>query len=330
MGNDGSGIVAGTIDRPDNFVLPFQLDATKLKGRIVRLGSVLDDVLDKHDYPEPVSHLLGEAITLSLLLSEMLKFDGTFSLQTKGDGVVSMLVADVTSDGEVRAFASYDEDELKSFCEKDDASTCEITESADNRLARLMGKGYIAFTVDQGKAEDRYQGIFELSGNSMVDCVQQYFTNTEHIGTGIKMALGHRDEGWRSSAIMVQRLPEEDPGHFAAPKNSNLFEDDWRRTMMMLESCTEEEMLSGDLCSDELLYRLFNEDGVRVYPHQHVKHGCRCSRERVEKILSTMDRSELEDFKVNGKVVMKCEFCGTDYNFDDHDLDKIFSKKEDA
>ena len=83
MDNDGSGgIVAGSIERPENFVLPFQLDATKLKGRIVRLGSVLDDVLTKHDYPEPVSHLLGEAITLSVLLSEMLEFKGTFSLQT--------------------------------------------------------------------------------------------------------------------------------------------------------------------------------------------------------------------------------------------------------
>jgi len=154
-----------------NVVRPFQLEVSSLRGRIARFDNVLDRILDAHDYPEVVSQLLAETITLCSLLSSMLKYEGVFTLQTQGDGPVSMLVADMTSDGAIRGCASFDEERVAKM--QDD-----ILESGAP-LPLLLGKGYIAFTVDQGQDTDRYQGIVELKGKSLMECVQHYFTQSD-------------------------------------------------------------------------------------------------------------------------------------------------------
>jgi molecular chaperone Hsp33 len=191
----------------DDFVKTFQLEETSLRGRVVKLGEALDGIIKAHDYPRPVSHLVAESATLALLLSSMLKYEGIFTLQTKGDGPISMIVADVTSKGEVRACATFDEDRVEKAREQLEA--LKSTESSQNHLAQYLGKGYIAFTVDQGGNTERYQGIVELKGSSLTDCVQHYFSQSEQIYTGIKMAVGERGEDWRGGGIMLQRMPEE-------------------------------------------------------------------------------------------------------------------------
>ena len=300
----------------DNVIQNFKLESSYLRGRSVRLGTVLDDVLDAHAYPEPVAHLVAETMTLALLLSSMLKYEGVFTLQTKGDGPVSMLVADVTSGGQVRGCASFDAERLQHAQEQIGALSA--VESAENHLAQYLGKGYIAFTVDQGTNTARYQGIVELKGSSLISCVQHYFNQSEQIGTGIQMAVGRRGESWRAGAIMLQHMPEDAKNPEAGM--GNVREDDWRRAMILLDTCTEDELLAPNLHSNILLTRLFHEEGVRVYRPLNVVKGCRCDESKVEGIIAQLSDDDIEYMTVDGRIVMRCEFCSRDFVFD---LEKI-------
>lgn len=307
----------------DNFVQPFQLETSSIRGRIVRLGSVLDEILDAHDYPLPVSHLVAETITLSIALSSMLKYEGIFTLQAQGDGPLRMLVSDITSQGIVRGCASYDAERFQKSREQ--LSALKTKESSQNHLAQYLGKGYLAFTVDQGANTDRYQGIVDIKGASMVDCVQHYFTQSEQIGTGIKMAVGKRGDHWRAAAIMLQNMPED--GQNPESGVGNMGEDDWRRAMILLDSCTEDEFLSPELSSNELLFRLFHEEGVRVYDRQEIKKGCRCEEERVQNILMSMSEQDIKDMSVEEEIHMTCEFCSKTYSFKESDILRTMKKK---
>lgn len=307
----------------DNFVQPFQLESSNLRGRIVQLGSVVNDIITAHDYPLPVSHLVAETVTMTLALSSMLKYEGIFTLQAQGDGPLRMLAADYTSEGIIRGCASFNEERFQNSREQ--IAALKTTESAQNHLAQYLGKGYIAFTVDQSGYADRYQGIVELKGASLVDCVQHYFNQSEQIGTGIKMAVGQRDGKWRACAIMLQHMPEEQKNTEAG--SGNLKEDDWRRSMILLDSCTEDEMLSPLLDAHELLFRLFHEEGVRVYDRKEVHKGCRCDSQRVENILYCMSEEDIAHMDKDGKIHMTCEFCSRSYTYETKDVLKVISAK---
>jgi len=303
-------------DFSGNIIRPFQLESSSLRGRIVRFNSVLQDIIEPHQYPDAVNQLLAETITLCSMLSSMLKYEGIFTLQTSGDGPISMLVADMTSDGKIRGCATFDEERLKVVTKQLAAFSKDMDESSDNHLAQLLGKGYIAFTVDQGDNAERYQGIVELKGKSLTDCVQHYFTQSEQISTGIKMAAGMRDGHWHSAGLMMQHMPED--GGTAEPQkiDSNLHEDDWRRAMILMQSCTEEELLSATLNSHEILIRLFHEEGIRVFEPTRLVHACRCSKEKVENMLMMMEAEERKDMVVDGKIELTCEFCSRTYPLD--------------
>lgn len=299
----------------DDFVLPFQIEASRLRGRVVKLGPAIDEILTRHDYPPTVARFLAETATLAVLLASMLKYEGIFTLQTKGDGPIRLMVADVTSVGDVRAYAQFDPEALAK-AERD----VDIAPAA-----ALLGKGYIAFTVDQGQDTDRYQGIVELYGKTLTDCVQHYFRQSEQIDTGLTVSVDREvnPDGtpgqWRTGGIMIQRLPQEQ-GLVASDK-----EDDWRRAMVLMASVTGDELLSTDLAASDLLYRLFHEDGVRIYEGHALRFGCRCSRERVENMLRSLPREEVQELKIDdGRVEVTCQFCSTDYHFTDADLDRVY------
>ncbi len=296
----------------DNVIQSFQLEESHLRGRAVRLGSVLNDVLEPHEYPEPVAHMVAEIMTLALLLSSMLKYEGIFTLQVRGDGPVGMLVADVTSDGDVRGCATYDLERLEHA--RDQLGALRTMESSQNHLAQYLGKGYIAFTVDQTGFAERQQGIVELKGASLVDCVQHYFVQSEQIITGIRMAVGQRSGQWRSGGLMLQHMPEDQKNPEAGVGNAR--EDDWRRAMILMNTVTEDEMLSPVLHSNDLLLRLFHEEGVRVYEPRQARKKCRCNTERVASILSTMSEEDLSYMVNDGLIEVKCEFCSEAYRFD--------------
>lgn len=310
-GTEQSGLV------DDNIVQPFRLEKSNVRGRMVRLGNVLGQMMQQHEYPPPVSALLSEVATLCLLLSAMLKYEGYFTLQIKGDGPVRLLVADVTSKGEIRAYAGFDEAAVKKLAKR--------KKDTKNHYYHLIGKGYIAFTVDQGSSEQRYQGIVELKGESITDAVQHYLTQSEQIKTSFKLAVHPQDGQWRSGAIMIQQMPDEDAGK-GVQKDVSI--EDWTRAAILMETCTDGEILSPLLHSADVLYRLFHEDGVRIYSPTHVRFQCRCTRQRVENILHTIPQQELEDIcKKEGRVSIKCEFCSEEYNFSPEDLEAFYKEE---
>jgi len=302
----------------DDLVQPFQIEASRLRGRMVRLGPALDEILTRHAYPEPVAKFLAETMALAVLLASMLKYEGIFTLQTKGDGPIRLMVADVTSVGDVRAYAQFDEAALT-------AAGDDVTIAP---APALLGRGHIAFTVDQGQNTDRYQGIVELYGKTLADCVQHYFRQSEQIDTGLRVTVGRDAEGhWRAGGLMVQRMP---PEQGTAALLSSDTEDDWRRAMVLMASATDDELLSPDLKANDLLFRLFHEDGVRVWAPHHLRFGCRCSRQRVHDMLGNLPREEIEHLKVEetGKVEVVCQFCSTAYHFDDDDLDRVYGAEK--
>ncbi len=295
----------------DNIVQPFQLEKTQLRGRAVRLGAVLDEILGPHDYPLPVAHLVAETITLAALLSSMLKYEGIFTLQTKGDGPVGMLVADMTSKGEVRGCASFDKERVAKFGNDTDL------------LPLFLGKGYIAFTVDQMAKTDRYQGIVELKGKSLVECVQHYFTQSEQIDTGIKIAVGRKDGKWRAGGVMLQLMPEE-----AKEDSLSVRKEDWSRSMTLLGTMKDSEILDPALHSRELLLRLFHEEGVRVYKPLHLTKGCRCDSEKIGKVLATLADDDIEYLSESGTIQMHCEFCSRNFTLDPDTVKNRTKKKK--
>lgn len=310
-------------ENADDIVQNFQLESSALRGRIIRLGGVIDDILTPHGYPKHITHLVAETTVLTGLLSSMLEYEGVFTMQTRGEGPVSLLVSDMTAKGDLRGCAHFDEERVSHAIEQ--LSVMKSTEGSQNHLAQLLGKGHIVFTVDPGTGkENMHQAIVELKGSSMVDCVQHYFTQTANIGTGIKMAVGQRDGKWRAAAIMLQNLPEE--GQNTAAGTGNIDEDAWRRAMILLESCTEDELLDETLHPNELLLRLFHEDGVIVYPSLPVVKSCRCSEEKVENMLIMMPKDDRDYMAEDGQIKMRCEFCSDEFVFDANAIDRKIEK----
>lgn len=311
------------LDAGEDLVQPFMLETSGLRGRSTKIGSMLDTILKDHDYPAPVAHLVGETLTLAVLLSSMLKYEGIFTLQTQGDGPVKMLVADVTTSGEVRACAGFDPERVQKAREQ--LAALKTKEDSQNHLAQYLGKGYIAFTVDQAvEGAERYQGVVDLKGASLIDCVQHYFNQSEQIDTGIKMAVGQRDGQWRAGGIMLQTMPEED---ISSGEVGNTAENDWRRSMILMDTVKEDELLSEDLPAHEILRRLFHEEGIRVYDTVPLIKSCRCSEEKVMNVLKVLPDDDIHYLRKGQQVEMKCEFCSQTYSFPWKEVQKILAGK---
>jgi molecular chaperone Hsp33 len=285
-----------------DLIQPFQLERANVRGRAVRLNKVLADVLGRHDYPPQVEQVVAETITAALLLASLLKYDGIFTLQVKGDGPISLLVVDIVTGGDVRAYARFDAERLPAAGAAADVET-------------LFGAGYLAFTVDQGEAEETYQAIVALTGATLTDCMDHYFAQSEQLLTTVKLAARQYPDGWRAGAILIQRLPDDDAGRILKSQVDD--EEDWHRANVLLGTVAEVELLDRTLHLNSLLFRLFHEEQVRVFTPAAVKHGCRCSEARVAEVLRTIPASELEDLKVDNQLTVTCEFCGRVYKFDE-------------
>ena len=290
-------------------VQPFLIESSGIRGRLLRLEGVCDRILARHDYPAPVARLLAEMLALCGALASLIKYDGVFTLQASGDGPLRMMVVDVTSGGDMRGYAGFDRERLDG-----------LVEAGAERptVPQLFGKGHLAFTVDQGSYSERYQGIVALSGDTLADCLQHYFMQSEQLQSGIVLAAGRRGAHWVSAALVLQRLPEE-----AVHRIED--EDEWRRAMVLQASCSEDELLDDTLSFHDLLYRLFHEEGVRVFEPRPLREACRCSRGKLENVLRAMPRPEIESLKTDGAVEVTCEFCATLYRFDDADLERIYT-----
>ena len=290
-------------------VQPFLIESSGIRGRLLRLEGVCDRILARHDYPAPVARLLAEMLALCGGLASLIKYEGVFTLQASGDGPLRMMVVDVTSEGAMRGYAGFDRERMETLMAAGDAQPS---------VPQLLGQGHLAFTVDQGGYSERYQGIVALTGDTLADCLQHYFMQSEQLQSGIVLAAGRRGAHWVSAALVLQRLPEE-------AVHAIEDEDDWRRAMVLQASCSEDELLDDSLGFHNLLYRLFHEEGVRVFEPRPLKEACRCSRAKLENVLKSMPRAEIEDLKSDGAVEVTCEFCTRLYRFDDDDLDRIYA-----
>ena len=296
----------------DNLIRPFQVEAAGVRGRLVRLGSTVDDIIRRHAYPDPVAKLLGEAIALTAVLAGALKFEGIFSLQAKGDGAIGMLVVDFVSPGRLRGYVQFDPAALEAAAGGETAP-----------IPRLMGTGHLAFTVDQGEAAERYQGIVALEGATLTECAHKYLRDSEQVESAIHLAAERIDDGlggaiWRAGALMVQRLPEGDPALMArgAEFEPEEWDEDWRRAVALLATATDGEILDPELGADGLLYRLFHEEGIRVFREVDLSFGCRCSATRADTVLASLSETEIGEMAVDGKLLVTCEFCNTTYDFE--------------
>ncbi len=293
----------------DDIVQPFVLDGSGFHGRLVRLGAAVDTIIGRHDYAPPVAGLLAESLALTGALAAALKFDGVFTLQLSGDGPVKFLVSDVTNSGNLRGYAGLREGQS-------------VPDSVKGAVVpRLLGKGYLAFTVDQGVNTERYQGIVDLIGGTLQDCVHHYFRQSDQFSAVVKLRGGQSADGqWRAGALMLQRSPETED-----PNREDATEEAWREALIMLGSCTDEELIAPGITAYELLYRLFHEDGVRVFEQRPLQFSCRCTDRKVERVLMALREDELEDLMIDGKITVTCEFCNETRSFDRAQLAELRS-----
>ena len=266
-------------------------------------------LLAAHRYPEPVARLLGEAVLIAALVARSLKFDGKLSVQAHGtnEGAVSLLSAESTTDGNVRAYARFDQDALEAILAKHkrpDAKT-------------LMGGGTFAMTIDPGKDMERYQGLSAIDGASLGDCAEHYFNQSEQIPTRLKLAVGQLQvpggaAQWRGGGLMVQRI--------AADKARGDAQEAWDMALAVMGTLSDEELLDPDLNSDTLLYRLFHELGASRLEPENILAKCSCSRERLHAAILNFDDAARGEMMIEEKITANCEFCGTDYVFTDKDF----------
>jgi len=304
----------------DDTILPFQVAALELRGQVVRLGPLVDEILTRHNYPLPVAKLVGQAIVLTVLLGSTLKFEGRFILQTQTDGPVRMLVIDFRSGGKVRACARFDAAKVEAAIAAGKADA-----------ASLLGRGHLAMTIDQGPDTSRYQGVVALDGGDLEAAAHEYFRRSEQIPTRVRLAVaeeisantGHR---WRAGGILLQFLPlaperarqaDLDPGD--APEGvmqHEVAEDEaWVEGRALMATVKDLELIDPDLSSERLVYRLFHEHGVRVFRHRDLRAECSCSRAGVESMLRSFPQDDRDHMVKDGVISVTCEFCSANYAF---------------
>lgn len=289
-----------TVSPKDDLVAAFQIEGWPVRGRVVRLGAAVDEILTRHAYPEPVANLLGEACALAAMVGSSLKIDGRLIVQAQGDGPVSYVVCDYDSEGSLRGYCRYDE-----------ARVAEVSKGFVRPGARtLLGEGVFVMTIDQGPDTDRYQGVTPIEGETLALAAERYFDQSEQTPTRVRLAVGQlqTDEGfvWRAGGLLLQNIAED------AARGST--EEAWERAQALFETLGEDELVDPTVPPEVLLYRLFHEDGVRLEAARPLKAFCRCSEERIRAVLKSFSPEERADMvEPDGAIKVTCEYCSRVY-----------------
>ncbi|KZL03455.1 MULTISPECIES: Hsp33 family molecular chaperone [unclassified Pseudovibrio] len=311
-------------------VVPFAVEALDVRGRVINMGPVLNSMLTRHKYPAPVNKLLSEAIVLTAMLGSTLKFEGRLTLQAQTDGAVSTLVVDFNAPDGLRAMAQFSEDKVAEVAAKDGF-----------KPDHLLGKGHLAFTIDQGAHTSRYQGIVVLNGTTLEEAAHEYFQKSEQIPTFVRLGVaevltkaeeGGADHSWAAGGIMVQFLPQSldrlkqadiHPGD--APEGHEAHEidedDAWVEARSLVETVKDDELIDPSLTVEGLLYRLFHERGASVFSPQEMADKCTCSEEKITAMMQNFSEVDKTEMKAEGTVHIKCDFCSKDYELD---ANKVF------
>lgn len=289
----------------DDFVAPFALEgaegeASSVRGRIVRLGPAIDQVLTRHAYPAPVANLLGEACALAALVGSSMKFEGRLILQAQGEGAVSLVVCDYDTSGQLRGYCRYDE-----------AKLADLSQAASAR--ELLGGGVFVMTIDQGPDMDRYQGVTPIEGDSLSQAAEAYFAQSEQVPTRIRLAVGQIDHGagahWRAGGMLIQSV--------AADVARGDTREAWDKAQALFGTIRPDELIDPTVSAPTLLFRLFHEDGARLFAPMPLAAFCRCSQDRVGALLASFSAEERADMiEPDGKVKITCEYCSREYELD--------------
>lgn len=285
-------------------VIPFHLEASNIRGRLVRLDEITKDIIKHHHYPAVVNFYVAEAVVLSMAIVSSFKFEGMFTLQITGKGPLKLIVVDINKEGHVRACARFDEEKIMA-----------LSASEAQSIRHVFGEGYFAFTIDPDQDENRYQGVVELTGATLTDSTHHFFRQSEQLETGIILAVpmqGMTEGTLGAAALMIQRLPL--PTNIL-PEEKERLDDEWIHAMSLVGSITRKELLDRQLQNEEILYRLFWENGVRVYDAKAYVSQCRCSSEKIHDMLMAFSVKERMEMVVEDKVSVTCEFCGRQYDF---------------
>ena len=286
-------------------LLGFTLPDREARGRVVRLGSVLDRILAAHDYPQGVKQLLAEALVLTALMGALLKREGSqLTLQAQNEGgVVDLLVCDYR-DGELRGYVKFDPARFSAL--------------GDNpSLSELFGAGYLAITFDMPATAERYQGVVPLEGRSLADAVESYFARSEQVPTLIRTAVSLRPNRSVAGGLLIQHLAEGEEGGerlHARPEHP-----EWQHVAIMGGSVEAEELIDRDLPLPDLLWRLFHEEReVRVQPMATLSRGCRCSVVHFEEVLARFPKEDRREMRnENGVILVDCAFCSREFEIQD-------------
>ena len=282
-------------------VLRFTVPARSARGRVVRLGPLLDQILAAHAYPPAIRHLLAEALVLTVLMGSLLKDEDsqlTVQAQTEA-GIVDLLACDYRA-GEVRGYVRHDPDRLSAL-------------GANPSLFALFGKGYLAITFDLATTGQRYQGIVPLEGESLAAACESYFAQSEQVPTLIRVGVRSSAQGCVAGGVLVQHLPEGEDGRERL--HVRMDHPDWAHVAVIAGSLRHDELVDPTLSLEALLWRLFHEEPeVRVEPGLPLVRGCRCSIEHYRSVLARFGELELAEMRdESGTVSVDCAFCSRQF-----------------
>lgn len=294
--------------------ISFNLDNNAFRGRIVRLDNIMNEVFSRRQYPDNVGMAVAETSALGVMLASLMKYEGLFTLQIYGDGPISALICDVTSEGKVRSCAQYDEEKMQK------AQALRKTTGELEAAPFWLGKGNLVFTVDQGKDSEPYQGIVDLQGNSLEACALRYFKYSEQIDTDLHLYLNKKGDIWQAAGVLIQKMPTK--GGENQPEDEEKNAENWNENKILLASLKKEEIFDSALSLEDILFRLFHEHQVRVVKENEYSFGCRCSRDKLLGTLSAMKEEDVDAMVENGKITATCGFCGQVYSFEKSELCK--------
>ncbi|MDA0149331.1 Hsp33 family molecular chaperone HslO [Vibrio sp. LaRot3] len=281
-----------------NVLNRYLFEDLSVRGELVQLDEAYQQIISSKEYPAPLQKLLGELLVSTTLLTATLKFEGSITMQLQGDGPVSLAVINGDHDQKIRGVARWEGDIA------DDAS-----------LHDMMGKGYLVITIQPKKGE-RYQGVVGLEGDNLAQVLEGYFANSEQLKTRLWIRTGEFEGKPHAAGMLIQVMPD---GTGSA--------DDFEHLEQLTATVKDEELFG--LPANELLYRLYNQDTVRLFEPQPVEFYCGCSRERSGAAIITIDRTEINDIlKEVGSISLHCDYCGTNYTFDEPQVAELFSEAE--
>ncbi|HCB23966.1 MAG TPA: Hsp33 family molecular chaperone HslO [Citrobacter freundii] len=268
-----------------------------VRGELVTVSETLQQILENHTYPQPVKNVLAELLVATSLLTATLKFAGDITVQLQGDGPVRLAVINGDNNQQLRGVARY-EGELPS----------------DGKLQSLIGNGQLIITITPEQGE-RYQGIIALDADTLAGCLEHYFAQSEQLATKLWIRTGYHQGEPRAAGILLQALPAQSEDHSA----------DFDHLTQLTATIKDEELFG--LQAEEILYRLYHQDKVRVFDPQAVEFRCTCSRERCEGALLQIEKEEvMEMVQELGKIDMHCDYCGAQYQFNGIDVETLFSR----